>query len=68
VSGYEREIRDYIGYCRAAWKQLRGQLNTTYHPTAEGACKLIWHGGDLAEAAKIKAAFAKVTSGTRASA
>ena len=57
MTGYEAEVRDYLDYCRSAWKQLRGRLNPEYHPAAAGACKLIWHNGDPAEAAKIREAF-----------
>ena len=56
-AAYEPEVREYIAYCRAYWRQSRGWLRPAYHPTAEGACRLIWHNGDPREAAKIRDAF-----------
>lgn len=55
---YEAEIRSYVADCL----RLRAQLNPVYHPTANGAVKLIPHGGDAEEAEQIRQTFAAVTS------
>ena len=57
MSDYGQQVRDYLAYCRQAWKELRGNLDPRYHPTADGAVKLIPHNGDPAEARKIREAF-----------
>ena len=51
---FSAEVRAYLADCRA-WTQL----DRTYHPTEEGAVKLIWHRGPE-EAEQIKAAFRSV--------
>ena len=55
---YEAEVRGYVADCQ----RLRGQLDPAYHPTANGAVKLIPHGGDAEEAERIRQTFAAVTS------
>jgi Bifunctional DNA primase/polymerase, N-terminal/YspA, cpYpsA-related SLOG family len=55
---YEALVRAYIDGCQA----MRGQLNPAYHPTADGAVKLIPHRGDPAAAEDIRATFTALTS------
>ena len=55
---YEAEVRGYVADCL----RLRGQLAPAYHPTADGAVKLIPHGSDAEEAERIRQTFAAVTS------
>ena len=60
MTGYEDQVRAYLADCRRAAAEMdaRGSaMDPRYHPTADGACKLIPHGGDPAEAAKIRQAF-----------
>ena len=64
MSDYDQQVRDYLAYCRQAWKQLRGNLDLRYHPTAEGAVKMIPHNGVPAEARKIREAFRELTGVT----
>ena len=52
----EAEVRGYVADCQ----RLR-QLDPAYHPTANGAVKLIPHSGDAEEAERIRQAFAAVT-------
>jgi hypothetical protein len=68
VSDYEQQVRDYLAYCRGAWKQLRGNLNPKYHPTGDGAVKMIAHRGDAGEAKKIREAFRALTEEREAAA
>lgn len=60
---YEREVRDYLADCAA----VHG-LDSKYHPTEDGAVKLIWHHGNADAAGQIKATFATLTQGPAASA
>jgi len=53
---YAAEIRGYITGCLAH----RGQLDPAYHPTADGAVKMIPHRADPGEAAKIRATFTAI--------
>ena len=46
------EVRDYLDDCATA-----PGLSPKYHPTAEGALKVIWHRGK-AEESQIRAVFA----------
>jgi hypothetical protein len=48
------EVRGYLADCRASV----APLNPKYHPTAEGAVKVIGHRADSAAAAAIREAFA----------
>jgi hypothetical protein len=60
VSTYVTQVREYLACCRTAAADLKARgsaLDPKYHPTAAGACKLIPHGGDPAEARKIRQAF-----------
>jgi hypothetical protein len=68
VSEYDQQVRDYLDYCRAYWRQSRGWLSPEYRPTPAGACRLIWHNGDPAEARKIREAFEQVFKQGRAAA
>jgi len=53
---YAADIRAYLTGCLAH----RGQLDPAYHPTADGAVKMIPHRGDPGEAAKIRATFTAI--------
>ena len=55
---YAAEVRAYIADCL----RHRGQLDPAYHPTADGAVKLIPHGGNADEAERIRQTFTAVTS------
>lgn len=63
VKGWEAyvpQVREYLGYCNwsRAWLGGRGaSIDPKYHPTADGAVKMIFHRGDPAEAKKIRRAF-----------
>jgi len=59
---YAAEVRAYIADCL----RHRAQLDPAYHPTADGAVKLIPHGGNAEEAERIRATFTAVTSLTAA--
>jgi len=64
MSDYDQQVRDYLAYCRQAWKELRGNLDPRYHPTADGAVKLIAHNGVAAEAKRIREAFRELAGVT----
>ena len=55
---YERLVRAYIDGCQ----RMRGHLDPAYHPTADGAVKLIPHRRDPAAAEDIRATFTALTS------
>jgi hypothetical protein len=64
VNDYTEQVRAYLVYCRRASMQLtaRGSaLDPKYHPTENGACRLIPHRGDPAEARAIRQAFRNLT-------
>jgi hypothetical protein len=50
-------ITRYVDDCAAAAWQLPGGLNPAYHPTADGAVKMIPHHGDTRRAAAITTAL-----------
>jgi hypothetical protein len=59
-SDYETQVRDYLAYCERAAAQIAAagsSLDPKYHPTADGAVKMIAHQGDPAEARKIREAY-----------
>lgn len=61
MTAYETRVREYLAYCRTAAADLKAAgsaLDPKYHPTADGAVKMIPHRGDPAEAKKIRQAFA----------
>jgi len=63
MGDYDQQVRDYIAYCERAAREMEaegGTLDPKYHPTADGCCKFIPHGGDTAKAAQIRAAFREV--------
>ena len=64
-AAYAAEVAAYLDYCQDAWRQMRGQLDPQYHPTEDGAVKLIFHRGDKAEAEKIRQAFRDLTQPDR---
>jgi Bifunctional DNA primase/polymerase, N-terminal/YspA, cpYpsA-related SLOG family len=55
---YAAEVRAYLADCLAH----RAQLDPAYHPTPDGAVKLIPHAGNADEAERIRQTFAAVTS------
>lgn len=64
---YEPAVRKYLRYCKRASAELRLQgsrLDPKYHPTADGAVKMISHRADAGEAKKIREAFAINRSGS----
>lgn len=65
MNDYDGPVREYLRYCRKAAAELKLQgfvLDPQYHPTEAGACRLIYHGGDTAEAEKIREAFRKAAA------
>lgn len=66
MNDYDGPVREYLAYCKraAAELQLKGSsLDPKYHPTADGAVKMIPHNGDKTEARKIREAFREATEG-----
>lgn len=64
MNDYDGPVRDYLAYCKRAAAELKLQgsvLDPKYHPTADGAVKMIPHAGDLTEAKKIRHAFRDLT-------
>ena len=60
MNDFEPAVRVYLRYCKQAAAELKLQgshLDPKYHPTADGAVKMIPHGGDAGDAAKIRQAF-----------
>jgi hypothetical protein len=60
---YEQSVRDYLADCELAASELEAagsSLEPKYHPTENGAVKMIPHGGNPAEADKIREAFREV--------
>jgi hypothetical protein len=64
VNGYTGPVRAYLSYCRKAAAELEARgsfLDPKYHPTADGAVKMIPHRGESSEARKIREAFRELT-------
>ena len=62
MSDYTTAVREYLAYCRwaGAWLEARrSSLDARYHPSADGAAKLI-HG----DAKAIRQAYRDVTGTT----
>ena len=60
MSPYDEQVRAYLADCRKAAAELEARgsaLDPKYHPSADGAVKMIPHRGDLAEAKAIREAF-----------
>ncbi len=57
---YEAQVLAYLADCRQAKTLLDGR----WHPTGDGAVKVIWHNGDKAEARKIRETFAALSGVT----
>lgn len=64
MNDYDGPVREYLAYCKRAAAELKLQgshLDPRFHPTADGAVKMIPHSGDTAEAKKIREAFREAT-------
>ena len=60
---YAGQVREYLAYCEAARGQVEacgGRIDPRYHPTADGAVKMIPHGSDRASADEIRQAFGEL--------
>ena len=60
MTSYAARVREYLAYCRKARAELTAKgsaLDPKYHPTEAGACRMIPHRSDTAEARKIREAF-----------
>jgi hypothetical protein len=55
---YEADVRAYIADCQ----RHRSQLDPKYHPTADGAVKMIPHNGNAEAAEQIRQTFTALTS------
>jgi hypothetical protein len=67
MSDFAGPVREYLAYCKRAAAELKlqgSQLDPKYHPTADGAVKMIPHGGDATRAKEIRAAFRELTETT----
>lgn len=65
MNDYDGPVREYLRYCKRAAAELKlkgSALDPKYHPTEAGACRLIFHNGDPAEARKIREAFREATA------
>jgi len=65
AADYAGHVREYLAYCEAAREQLEacgGRVDPRYHPSADGAVKMIPHGSDKARADAIRRAFGELTS------
>ena len=65
MNDYDGPVREYLRYCQRAAAELRLQgssLDPKYHPTADGAVKMIPHRSHTAEARKIREAFREATT------
>lgn len=64
MGDYDQQVRSYLRYCERSRREMEAagsHLDPKYHPTADGACKLIPHSSVPAEAAKIRQAFREIT-------
>jgi len=64
MTDYTEQVAGYLAYCRRAAAELTAygsSLDARYHPTAAGACRLIPHRSDPAEAKQIRQAFRDLT-------
>ena len=62
---YAGQVREYLAYCEDARAQVEargGRVDPKYHPSADGAVKMIPHGSDRASADVIRRVFAELTS------
>jgi len=60
------KVREYLAYCEqsSTWIEARGStLDPRYHPTADGAVKMIAHDGNPAKAQLIRQAFRELAGG-----
>ena len=65
AADYAGQVREYLAYCEAAREQLEargGRVDPRYHPSADGAVKMIPHGSDKARATAIRQAFGELTA------
>ena len=64
MSDYAGQVLEYLAYCKwaGAWLASQGSpLAPKWHPSADGAVKMIPHGGDATRAREIRAAFRELT-------
>jgi hypothetical protein len=64
MGDYTGPVREYLAYCKWASAGLKARgsaLDPRYHPTADGAVKMIPHGGDATRAEEIRQAFRELT-------
>jgi hypothetical protein len=65
VNDYTGPVGEYLNYCKKAAAELKlkgSSLDERFHPTADGAVKMVPHNGDKTEARKIREAFRDLTS------
>jgi hypothetical protein len=65
AAGYAGQVREYLAYCADARGQVEARgsgVDARYHPSADGAVKMIPHGSDRVRAEAIRQAFAELTS------
>ena len=65
TADYAGQVREYLAYCETAREQLDacgGRLDPRYHPSADGAVRMIPHGSDRARADVIRRVFGELTS------
>ena len=64
MTDYTAQVAGYLAYCRRAAAELTAagsNLDPRYHPTEAGACRMVPHRSDPAEAKLIKQAFRDLT-------
>ena len=65
AADYAGQVREYLTYCEDARGQVEasgGRVDPRYHPSADGAVKMIPHGSDRARADVIRRVFGELTS------
>ena len=63
AADYASPVREYLAYCEDARGQLEARgarLDPRYHPSADGAAKMIPHGSDRASADAIRRTFGEM--------
>ena len=65
TADYAGQVREYLAYCEDARAQVEargGRVDPKYHPSADGAVKMIPHGSDRARGAAIRRASGELPS------